>query len=449
MTLKIFFTLICFFGVTHSGFSMDWMSSPKKEFKSNTIPITNTVFTFGTKHKTKRGIQIDSAIRYHSQTGYGFDWNTAQNAQLNFHNCSIQKPTYFSIQLPEGNYKIKVTLGSNEIATNSTIKAESRRTMLAELVIPKGKQITRSFNVNVRTPKIDNSATITLKEREVSDLNWDDKLTLEFLGRVSIQRIEISPIHTITTVFLAGDSTVTDQDLEPWASWGQCITPYFDSSIIIANYAFSGASLSSFKSSGRLKKITSLIRPGDYLMIEFGHNDEKIKGEENGPWRSYSDLLTEYIQLAKSKGAIPILVTPTQRRLFNENGKIQSTHGEFPDAMRAVAKKNKVSLIDMTQMTTDLYESWGEEVSRKAFVQYPANTFPGQTTRLEDNTHFNSFGANEIARCIIEGLKGLQLPLKNHIIPSVPSYHPKHPNSFSNWTFPMSSRFEAVKPDGN
>ena len=199
----------------------------------------------------------------------------------------------------------------------------------------------------------------------------------------------------------------------------------------------------------RLKKIETLIQPGDYLIIEFGHNDEKIKGEENGPWRSYSDLLTEFIQMAKSKGAIPILVTPTQRRFFNENGTLKATHGEFPDAMRAVATRNNVSLIDITKITTDLYEAWGDPLSRKAFVQYPANTFPGQTNILEDNTHFNSFGANEVVRCVITGIQKLPIPLKQHILPSVTTYNPKQPNMFSNWTLPMSSRFEAVKPDGN
>ncbi|MEN9980868.1 MAG: hypothetical protein RL542_655 [Bacteroidota bacterium] len=449
MNIKNTFVLIFTLVVVYTCFSKPLSHIENNE---NSTPRKNNgslLFVFGKQSTFKKGIQIQSPVGYTSQTGYGFDFNTAQNIQMGAHNFNTLKSTYFSVQLPEGNYKIKVTMGSNEQDSNITIKAESRRTMLAELAIPKGKEETRTFNVNVRTPKIDSTSAITLKERELSDLNWDNKLSLEFLGKVAIQKIEITPISNITTVFLAGDSTVTDQDLEPWASWGQFITQYFDTSVVIANYAFSGASLSSFKSSGRLKKIRSSMRPGDYLIIEFGHNDEKIKGEENGPWRSYSDFLTEYVTMARSKGAIPILSTPTQRRFFNENGPLKNTHGEFPDAMRAVAKKNNVPLIDVTQMTTDLYESWGEISSRKAFVQYPANTFPGQTTILEDNTHFNSFGANEIARCVVEGIKNLTLPLKNSIIPSTSSYHPKQPNSFSNWTLPMSSRFEVVKPDGN
>ena len=250
-------------------------------------------------------------------------------------------------------------------------------------------------------------------------------------------------------VYLAGDSTVTDQDVEPWASWGQFITNYFDDTVVVANYAYSGSSLSSFKTANRLKKILSQIKKGDYLFVEFGHNDEKIKGAGNGPWESYSDLLTEFVKSAKDKGAIPVLVTPTQRRFFNENGTLKVTHGEFPDAMRAVAKKNNIALIDITKMTTTLYETWGDEVSRKAFVQYPANTFPGQEKALDDNTHFNSFGANEIALCVIKGIRELDIPLQKQIKKETPDYNPNQPNYISSWTLPMSARFEIAKPDGN
>lgn len=270
-----------------------------------------------------------------------------------------------------------------------------------------------------------------------------------FLGSAYIQKIEIMPIEKVTTVFLAGDSTVTDQDVEPWASWGQMIPQYFNSNVVITNYACSGLALSSFKSSNRLQKISSQIKAGDYLFIEFGHNDEKIKGPENTAWKSYSDLLIEFIQAAKEKGAFPVLVTPTQRRFFNTDGTLKETHGHFPDAMRAVAKKMNVPLIDITKLTTTLYKKWGDDPSRKAFVQYPANTFPGQTKALEDNTHFNSFGANEIALCVIKGIRDLKLPLQKDISKQTPKYSPEHPNYISNWTLPPSARFEIAKPDGN
>lgn len=406
------------------------------------------LFQFGTSKATK-GIAIDKPLVYSAASGYGFDLGTASKVKINPNFFSVEQPAYFSVQLPEGNYNIEVTMGSKEKATNNTIKAESRRLMINQLPVPKGQKITKTFNVNVRTPKIDAQLNVTLKNREKDILDWDDKLTLEFLGETAVQSIKITAKDNLTVVYLAGDSTVTDQDVEPWASWGQFITTYFDENIVVANYAYSGSSLSSFKNGNRLKKILNQIKKGDYLFVEFGHNDEKIKGAENGAWGSYSDLLTEFVQSAKEKGAIPILVTPTQRRFFNENGTLKETHGDFPAAMRVVAQKNNVALIDITKMTTELYEAWGDEPSRKAFVQYLANTFPGQEKALDDNTHFNSFGANEIALCVLQGIRGLDIPLKKQIKKETPNYDPKKPNYISSWTLPMSDRFEITKPDGN
>ncbi|WP_416843271.1 rhamnogalacturonan acetylesterase [Flavobacterium sp. LB3P122] len=407
------------------------------------------LFCFGSKRKSQKGTLIDSQLIYDSKRGYGFDFNTAQNIKINTTAFTAEKPTYFSVAVPEGNYRIEVTMGSKEKASNITIKAESRRLMLNQFYMKKGRQVTKTFNVNIRNAKIDATTNISLKDREKDTFNWDDKLTLEFLGGVVIQSIKIIPDENRSVVYLAGDSTVTDQDVEPWASWGQFITNYFDDKVVVANYAVSGSALSSFKGSNRLKKINALLKPGDYLFIEFGHNDEKLKGPENTAWESYSKYLSEYVETARKKGAIPVLVTPTQRRAFNSNGTLKPTHGDFPDAMRAVAQKMNVPLIDITELTTRLYEKWGDDTSRKAFVQYPANTFPGQDKALEDNTHFNSFGANEIALCVLKGIGELELPLRKHIRKETPAYSPTQPNYISTWTLPMSARFEIAKPDGN
>ena len=434
MNSKTFLLVICLFLTVGTFFGMP----PKSNTKKN----NSQLFLFGTALKSSKGKIIQNPLVYTSSLGYGFDFNTASNVKINATNFSTQKPTYFSVALPEGNYHIEVTIGSKEKASNITIKAESRRLMIDQFSVKKGEQTTKTFNVNIRTPQIDATSKISLKDRDLGVFNWDEKLTLEFLGDVSIQSIKILPVTNIPVLYLAGDSTVTDQDVEPWASWGQFITNYFDDKVVVANYAVSGSALSSFKASGRLKKINSLLKKGDYLFIEFGHNDEKMKGPENTAWESYSRFLAEYVTTARNKGAIPVLVTPTQRRAFNADGTLKETHGDFPDAMRAVAKKRNVPLIDITQMTTVLYEKWGDEPSRKAFVQYPANTFPGQEKALEDNTHFNSFGANEIALCVLRGIRELNLPLQKNILKTTPDY-------ISDWTLPMSNRYEVTKPDGN
>ncbi|OYX85713.1 MAG: rhamnogalacturonan acetylesterase [Flavobacteriales bacterium 32-34-25] len=448
---KIIFLLflVCSFSVSNTVALAKGMIS--KENDATTSKATaKQVFYFGKKVNKSKGVTIVSkSLPFDSAVGYGFDFNTATNVKLNKKSFASEAPTYFSVQLPEGNYQVSITFGSATKNTNTTFKAESRRLMLDQQQLKKGETATKTFNVNVRFPKIDANSQIQLKERDLGQLNWDEKLTLEFLGTVEIESISITPITDVTTVYLAGDSTVTDQDLEPWASWGQYITNYFDKNVVVANYAASGLTLRSFKAGLRLKKIISVIKPGDYLIVEFAHNDEKEKGEGIGPWDSYSVSIREYVQAARDKGAIPILITPVQRRAFNADGTLKPTHGDYPDAMRKVAQEMNVPLVDITKLTTTLYESWGDEPSRKAFVQYPANTFPGQKEKLEDNTHFNSFGANEIALCVIKGLRDLNSPLAKYFLKEVPQYNPNNPNAFAKWTLPMSTRFEIVKPDGN
>lgn len=441
--------LVCSFSVSNASIVAKKRVSEEINVTTSTT-IVKQVFCFGEKvKKSKQAVAINKSITYDSSVGYGFDFSTATNVKLNSNSFAADVPTYFSVRLPEGNYQVSVIFGSTTKNTNTTIKAESRRLMLDQQQLKKGEIATKTFNVNIRTPKIDEKSQIQLKDRDLGQLNWDEKLTLEFLGAVEIKSISITPITDVKTVYLAGDSTVTDQDLEPWASWGQYITNYFDENVVVANYAASGLTLRSFKAGLRLKKIVSVIKSGDYLIVEFAHNDEKEKGEGIGPWDSYSASIREYVQAARDKGAIPILITPVQRRAFNADGTLKPTHGDYPDAMRKVAQEMNVPLVDITKLTTTLYESWGDEPSRKAFVQYPANTFPGQKEKLEDNTHFNSFGANEIALCVIKGLRDLNSPLAKYFLKEVPQYNPNHPNVFAKWTLPMSQRFEIVKPDGN
>ena len=419
----------------------------------NLVHATQLVFQFGNSrpivNQINNHIQVNSPLAYSEQLSYGFEFESNNNALFEQHAFIATQPVYFSVLLPEGNYAVELVFGSEQQASSNTIKVESRRVQINQLALAKGKSTRQQFLVNVRRPQIDAQQAIVIKPREQGYLNWDNKLTLEFAAKTAVQTISISKVSDVTTVFLAGDSTVTDQEEAPWASWGQMLPQYLDDTVVIANYAESGESLTSFKQSKRWTKILSLLQQGDYIFIQFAHNDEKLKGAGIGPWLSYTDLLNEFVQASRAKGGIPVLVTPVQRRFFNADGSLKPTHGEFPDAMRAVASKLQVPLIDLTKMTTTLYEVWGDEPSRKAFVQYPANTFPNQTKKLADNTHFNTFGANEIALCVLQGISDVGLALQQAIKPKVLPYNPAKPNSYQLWTLPMSERFAAVKPDGS
>ncbi|MBO0324061.1 rhamnogalacturonan acetylesterase [Muricauda sp. CAU 1633] len=408
----------------------------------------NKAFFFGKKAENTNAISIRNPITFNGNLGYGFDYESGKDVAFKRDYITSKSSIYFSIQLPEGNYKVNVVLGGKKCA-NTTIKAESRRLMLQEVESNKEDELHYSFVVNVRSPQINEERAIAIKDRDKGQLNWDDKLTLEFSGIPAIKSIEITPANGIKTIFLAGDSTVTDQDVEPWASWGQFFTNYLNDDIVVANFAESGSSLPAFKNVLRLEKIMTTMKSGDYLFVEFGHNDEKIKGEGNGAWGLYTDLLAEYVDTFRDKGGKVVLLTPTERRHFDSDGNLKHTHGDFPDAMREVASRLKVPLIDLTVMTRSMYENWGVTDSKKALVHYPENTFPGQDKKLEDDTHFNSFGANEIAKCVVQGIKDLDLELVKFLKPNIPTYNPQKPDNFSDWTLPMSTRFEVEKPDGN
>ena len=155
-----------------------------------------------------------------------------------------------------------------------------------------------------------------LKDREKASEQWawDEKLTLEFNGaRPAMDAIEIQKVD-VPTMFLLGDSTVCDQPSEPYASWGQMLTRFFGPGVAIANHAESGESLRSSLGAKRLDKVLSLMRPGDYLLIQYGHNDEKEKGEGVGAFTTFKASLKHFVERAKQKGGIPVLITPVQRQ---------------------------------------------------------------------------------------------------------------------------------------
>jgi lysophospholipase L1-like esterase len=306
-----------------------------------------------------------------------------------------------------------------------------------------------SFIVNIRKPPISTGGSVSLNPRELGKLDWDDKLTLEFNdSNPCIDAIEIKKVNDQITVYLAGNSTVVDQDDEPWASWGQMIPRFFKPGVAIADHAESGLALSSFIGGHRLDKVMSTIKPGDYLFIEFGHNDQKEKGPNDGAYKSYTEYFKTFIAKAREKNAIPVIVTSTSRRFFDDKGKVTNSLGDFPDAARKVAAELNVPLIDLNAMSAKFYESLGNEGSKKAFVWYPANTYPNQVKALADNTHFNNYGAYELAKCIIEGIKANHLGLEKYLI-DAPTFDPSHPDPVETRNLPPSPKSSMVKPAGN
>jgi lysophospholipase L1-like esterase len=374
-----------------------------------------------------------------TDTAAGFD--LIASPQITGKSCTSDKPFFFSLPIPEGSYRITVVLGGPQ-ASVTTVRAEGRRLMLEKIATQPGQSITKSFDTNVRYPEVQGQPSgtpathVKLKPRELGILDWDHKLTLEFNGdHPSVRSIDIEPIPNEPVLYLAGDSTVVDQYYEPWAAWGQMLPRFFLPGIVIANHAESGETTKSFVAEHRLAKIMTTMKPGDYLFIQFAHNDMKPGAV---PLDEYKNLLTDYIAQTRAKGATPVLVTSMNRRTFDDAGKITNSFGPYPDAMREVAAQQKVTLIDLNAMSKTLFEAMGPEGTLKAFMHYPADSFPGQTAPISDDTHFNSYGAYELARCIVHGIREANLPLTKFLDPAVPDFNPAHPDPQSDFHLPFT-----------
>lgn len=361
------------------------------------------------------------------------------------------KPFSYAVAVADGNYKVTVTLGSKKRVGQTVVRAESRRHYTDLITTKKGKFEEITFVVNKHQPKIEGDKVVKLKPRELSYKNWDDSLTLSFCGPApAVERIRIESVKEVTTVFLCGNSTVVDQEDEPWASWGQMITRWFTPQVAIANYAESGLSCTTFLAQLRLDKILTQLKPGDYVIVEFGHNDEKEKKAGDGAWYSYSRNLKIFADRVREAGGNIIFCTPTARRFFNDDHKtIKNTHGDYPEAMKTVARRENVPVIDLTAMSTSFYEALGEEGSKRSLVHYPANTFPGQDKPLADNTHFNPYGACEIAKMVVMGLKQIGCPLTKHLRSDWQDFDPSQPDDPDKFIWYMSTGSNLTKPDGN
>ena len=260
---------------------------------------------------------------YSEEQGYGYDLLPAPDKK------KPNEPFYFSVRVDDGNYRVTVVLGSKKKSGLTTVRAEGRRLMVENIATPKGRTATYEFVVNKRSPRIDDQTQVRIKDREKGYLAWDDKLTLEFNGDApTVQSIHIERDDQCPTLYLCGNSTVVDQNDEPYASWGQMITRWFGPEVAVSNHAESGLTARTFLAAGRLDKILTTLKAGDYVFVEFGHNDEKEKRPGDGAWYHYVYNLKIFVDQVRSKGADIVFCTPTQRRFFeNDNKTIRNSRG--------------------------------------------------------------------------------------------------------------------------
>ncbi|MGF7034033.1 lysophospholipase L1-like esterase [Paenibacillus mucilaginosus] len=345
---------------------------------------------------------VRQTTAYSASTGYGFSDVTKVTYGADRGAPDALRGDYlgasgasFLLDLPNGDYEVSLISGDQTEANLVDIKAEGIYRARA-LAAAAGEFSTANFNVAV----------------------IDGQLSIEVLGavpRLNSLVVKKRPNRVKgdkPTAYLAGDSTVQTYNSRfyPQAGWGQKIGDYFTDGVIFANRAIGGRSSRSFVNDGRLDTILNEIRPGDYLFVQFGHNDASSNPERYAaPYTTYKEYLKMYLDGAKQRGATPVLVTPVGRRSWDANGLFKN---DFPDhyaAMKQVAEEQNVQLLDLNARSIAFYNTVGIEETKALFLWLEPGVYPNFPNGVQDNTHFKEEGAVQIARLVTEGIRDLQL----------------------------------------
>lgn len=222
------------------------------------------------------------------------------------------------------------------------------------------------------------------------------------------------------TIFIIGDSTASNytEDRFPRTGWGQVLQNFFDKNkIIVKNRALSGRSSKSFYDEKAWENVLKELKEGDYLFIQFGHNDEKKEDASRytEPFTTFKQYLKIYIDGARSKGAIPVLLTPIHRNKW-KNGKLEDTHKDYLIAIRELAKEQNTLFIDLAEKTKILFESLGEDKMNEIFLILPKGQYKNYPDGITDNTHLQEKGAIKIASLVVESIKELKIDLALYTI---------------------------------
>ena len=353
----------------------------------------------------------------------------------------------FSIAAAPGNYAVTVTLGDPARATETTIKAENRRLMLDAVRTRPAEIVTRRFIVNVRNPQLapppanaPGGSAVRLKPRELGALNWDDRLTLEVLGHApGLRTVSIAPVD-VPTLFLLGDSTVTDQPAEPAASWGQMLPAFLAPKIAVANHAESGETLKSFLTDLRLDKVLASAKPGDIAMIQFGHNDQKAQWPQTyaDAATTYRDYLRTYIAELRRRGVTPVLVTSPERRMWTADGHIRPTLADYAAAVRAVGAETQTPVIDLNAASIRVYEALGRTRAPLAF-----------NDDGRDATHHDNYGAWVLAHIVADAARRQVPALARLVRCDLTPLDPTQPPAPEAFRLAASGAHSTQRPAGN
>ncbi|MDQ3279005.1 MAG: rhamnogalacturonan acetylesterase [Bacteroidota bacterium] len=220
-----------------------------------------------------------------------------------------------------------------------------------------------------------------------------------------------------TTVYLIGDSTISIKEVKayPETGWGMPFAHFFDSTVVVDNRAKNGRSTRTFIEEGLWQPVVEKLKKGDYVFIQFGHNDEVETKKSYTTQAQFVANLTRYVTEARAKGALPVMLTPAARRKFSATGGVEETHAVYAALVRNTAKKNSVPLIDLDSLSQKLIQDFGVEGSKMLFNHLQPGEHPNYPEGKVDDTHFSELGARKIAQLVLAGVKSLQLSLAMHV----------------------------------
>ena len=220
-------------------------------------------------------------------------------------------------------------------------------------------------------------------------------------------------------IYLVGDSTMANKPVEdnPERGWGQLFPLFFDEGVTIENNAKNGRSTKNFIREGLWQNVLDKLKPGDYVFIQFGHNDQKISDTNRyaEAHTTYRQNLIRYVAETREKGANPVLLTPVNRRKFDKDGKFIDQHEDYPSVVRSVATEMEVPLIDLHKKSEKVFSELGEEKTKELFLWITPNKYKSLPNGKTDNTHFSSEGAILIASLVVKGMKEIALPISKYL----------------------------------
>lgn len=383
-------------------------------------------FDFGSGAGRSGDARVDAATTYTAERGFGLDFGSKpvgvaprdEDVRGGGFITTEHPPLFFSVRVPEGNYRVTVTLGDPAGESDATIRTEAGQLAVADLATRRGQIVTRTFYANVRRPELPTppknapgGTTVHMfLPGEAESRIWDDKLTIEFNGtRPCIRAIDVEKDDKVPTLFVAGDSTVADPRSGPGGNWPTQMVQFLKPDIAVCNSAQGGETSKSFVTGLRLDKVLSQMKPGDFLLAQFGHNDSKAQWPQTytEPATTFKAYLGVFLAETTRHGGTLVLVTPMERRA---NG---DTVGAWARAMKEFGAENHVAVIDQWTVSKELWTALGDHVG-SAFV---------------DPTHLSGYGGYLLARLMVRGIQQNVPALARHVVDDFQPMDPAHPEA--------------------